>query len=346
MALGALMGWFGVIYAPFVGFFPTVFALFAAVLIQIILHEGGHMIMGLATGYRFISFRILSFAVVKDGSELRFKKYSLRGTAGQCLMLPPDNEIEKPYFLYNAGGVLFNIIFSAVFAIQAAFFPVSPFFGMLFSCSAVFGFYLAVTNGLPFIMEIPNDAKNICAIRKDPVSLTSFYHQLETVYLLSEGVRFKDMPQRLFEMPENADMTSPLNFAVRTMEAQKLSELGRYDEAKEIYSCLWPYSKKTAPFFADSLSCEYMFLELITSCNHELIDRLYDSGAQKFLKATAKTPSACRILYAYERYYNGSMEKAEKYAAAFEKNLSHTQFEAEKSYEKELFTAALHKNSL
>ena len=40
--------------------------------IQLILHEMGHLIFGLFTGYRFCSFRVFSFAILKKDGKLCF----------------------------------------------------------------------------------------------------------------------------------------------------------------------------------------------------------------------------------------------------------------------------------
>ena len=39
--------------------------LYAAIFLQIIIHETGHLVFGIATGYRFSSFRIASLMLVK-----------------------------------------------------------------------------------------------------------------------------------------------------------------------------------------------------------------------------------------------------------------------------------------
>ena len=80
-------------------------------LIHIIIHEGGHLVMGLATGWKYLSFRIGSIALVKRDGKLQWKKTTVVGTGGQCLMIPPECEpTECPFFLYLLGGGLFNII--------------------------------------------------------------------------------------------------------------------------------------------------------------------------------------------------------------------------------------------
>lgn len=68
--------------------------IYLAYFLCIIIHEGGHLVMGLATGYKFLSFRIGSLVLVKTDKGLKFKKYSIAGTGGQCLLDPPD--VENP----------------------------------------------------------------------------------------------------------------------------------------------------------------------------------------------------------------------------------------------------------
>lgn len=92
----------------------SLIALGGAVWLQTILHEAGHLVFGLASGYRFVSFRIGSLMWQKDGGKLRFCRFQLAGTGGQCLMAPPDlTDGKMPYKLYNLGGALMNLIAAA-----------------------------------------------------------------------------------------------------------------------------------------------------------------------------------------------------------------------------------------
>ena len=73
--------------------------LFVAMLIHTILHESGHLIAGLLTGYEYVSFRIGSLVWIKGkDNKLHLKKMKIKGTAGQCLMSPPQVPTEEcPY---------------------------------------------------------------------------------------------------------------------------------------------------------------------------------------------------------------------------------------------------------
>ena len=95
---------------------PNIYLIIATLLfgiiLQIIIHEAGHLFFGLLSGYKFISFKVFNFAIVKDEeNRIKFKIIQgTKGTAGQCLMEPPKLENGTfPYKLYLAGGVLFNI---------------------------------------------------------------------------------------------------------------------------------------------------------------------------------------------------------------------------------------------
>lgn len=58
--------------------------------LQTILHETGHLIGGLLTGYKFCSFRIGNLQLQRENGALRFRRLKLAGTGGQCLMTPPE----------------------------------------------------------------------------------------------------------------------------------------------------------------------------------------------------------------------------------------------------------------
>lgn len=58
------------------------------IFIQIIIHEAGHLVFGLLSGYEFVSFRIGSITLAKYDNKYCFKRFHIAGTGGQCLMMP------------------------------------------------------------------------------------------------------------------------------------------------------------------------------------------------------------------------------------------------------------------
>ena len=118
---------------------------------HVIIHEAGHLVFGLLSGYEFVSFRIGSLTLIKENGKFRIKKFSIPGTAGQCLMMPPEGkEYDCPYFLYNLGGILTNAIFSIIFLIICLTFTLPKFVEIFFMLIVIIGFSLVLTNGIPF----------------------------------------------------------------------------------------------------------------------------------------------------------------------------------------------------
>ena len=50
----------------FVYIFVLLLAIYLAMFIQMVVHEAGHLVFGLLTGYQFSSFRIGSFMFIKE----------------------------------------------------------------------------------------------------------------------------------------------------------------------------------------------------------------------------------------------------------------------------------------
>ncbi len=120
-----------------------ILALVLGVVIQIIVHEAGHLVFGLLTGYKFVSFRIFDFKLEKDSNgKLKLRFQHVKGTLGQCLMKPPKYEERKfPYKLYLVGGVLGNLIFSV-----AIWFIYPSIYTLMI---AIVGLVLGVSNAIP-----------------------------------------------------------------------------------------------------------------------------------------------------------------------------------------------------
>lgn len=175
----------------------------AALYLQIILHEGGHLVCGLLSGYRFVSFRIGSWMLQKENGKLCLHRYTLAGTGGQCLLAPPEMTNGKiPYQLYNLGGVLMNL-FTAVLAAGLMWacreaWPARIFFEML----CVAGLGSALTNGIPLrIQGVANDGANARDLGKDPAALRAFWVQLSINAKQAECVALREMPEEWFALP-------------------------------------------------------------------------------------------------------------------------------------------------
>ena len=146
-----------------------------AVYMQMMIHECGHLIFGLISGYRFVSIRFASFVLTKINGKLRLKRYTLAGTGGQCIMAPPDSaDDDIPVTLYNLGGCFTNLI-SALLFIALWFVAANPFVSFFLITAALWGLSSALQNGIPMTLPaISNDGKNVIIMRKNKTARRSF----------------------------------------------------------------------------------------------------------------------------------------------------------------------------
>ena len=87
---GLLIGRYFVVGAlreGFVDLLPALFLLlvgvYLATFLQILFHEGGHLVFGLLSGYRFSSFRIGSLMWIEQDGKMKFRRL-LREPAGSA----------------------------------------------------------------------------------------------------------------------------------------------------------------------------------------------------------------------------------------------------------------------
>lgn len=286
-------------------------------IIHIVVHELGHLVFGLLTGYKFSSFRIGSLMLIKTEDKLKFCKYSLAGTGGQCLLMPPKNHKKKPYILYNLGGIFFNLIFSAIIV---AIIPLcSHIIAKAVLAGVAFGGVVTATcNAVPSA-SVDNDGSNTVAIGKDPYAIDAFYNQMEINYYISLGKSLKDIPLDLFYLPENANLNNKIisaiavqrcNFYMFDMEIEKT-----YTEMKRLLS-----SEATlATIYYSLLKVECAYCEMVTENRKNVVDEFLDKETNKIIKAMHTNPSIVRFNYAYELFYNNNIQEADKYLDKFEK---------------------------
>ena len=89
--------------------------LLAVVLIfaHVIIHEGGHLVCGLISGWKYLSFRVGNLTLVKQDGKLKCKKTTVAGTGGQCLMIPPQCEPENARFFCICWAAVLQIFLRA-----------------------------------------------------------------------------------------------------------------------------------------------------------------------------------------------------------------------------------------
>ena len=133
------------------------------------------MVFGLLTGYKFSSFRVFNWVLMRKNGKFQLKRYTIPGTGGQCLMIPPELVDGKmPCFLYNMGGCIFNAL--TVIACVALSGVLPP---AVWIIGAVFGIILVAMNGIPRRKNISNDGSNALSLGKDPEAMRAFWQQMK-----------------------------------------------------------------------------------------------------------------------------------------------------------------------
>lgn len=240
-------------------------ALIVAVPVLALVHETGHLVCGLLSGYRFVSFRIFSFTVIRDHGHLRVKRFAISGTGGQCLLAPPDVPDGRiPTVWYNLGGVLANV---AVLLILLPFlWAVSdPFAEVFLTVFLLVDLFFILINGVPMRMGgIANDANNALMLRRDARSLGALAVQLRANALVQEGVRPRDMPLNWFETEGDIDYRNQLQVGVALMKAGRLIDLEQWDDAYREHEMLYGHKEEIMPLYVREIECELLFLALVT----------------------------------------------------------------------------------
>lgn len=277
-------------------------AIISAIYIQIVIHEGGHLISGLLSGYKFVSFRIGSLTLIKKSGKFLMKRYKVAGTGGQCLMMPPELSTDSfPYKFYNLGGVIFNFTFSFLAIVCLILFDLSEYTFSFLLVFAIFGILFGLVNGIPMkLTGIANDGYNICLLNRDKISRKAFYLQLKINGLQSEGIRLKEMPKEWFELPENADIENNLHLSIILLKSAWYMDQLRFDEARQCLESMEPYKDNLIGLYQKERDCELLFLEIIGECRPDVISILYTDEIKTYIERYSKYLfSKKRILYTY-----------------------------------------------
>ena len=307
-----------------------------AYFIQAVIHEAGHLVFGLFTGYKFISFRIGSVMFIKENGKLRIKLYNVVGTGGQCLMMPPTWNEKIPYRLYNFGGCITNVVsafaFLAVFLMAEKGSFISLFSGML--CAVGFG--NALINGIPLqINGISNDGRNALLLGKDEVSLRAFWLQLYVNGLMAEGERMRNLPEQWFFLPEGEQLSDPIICTVGVMRYNYYYDCHDFENAEETAEYMLK-AKGLLGLHKNELLCELLFLKIFRGAGEEEIKEIYTHALDKYIKATANYVSRRRLAYAYQLLFRKNITMAQKCLELFERTVKTYPYSAEIENEKEV----------
>ena len=289
--------------------------------IHIVVHESGHLIGGLLSGYTFSSFRIGSFMLLKENGKLISKRLKIAGTGGQCLMAPPEMVDGKfPVVLYNMGGSAMNLLVSLLFVPVLIAAPKGGSLALFSFLMIGMGIVSGLGNGIPMHTKtVDNDGYNATSLGKSKEAMRAFWIQMKTNEQLTKGIRTKDMPEEWFEVPSDEAMKNPMVAAIGVYAASRLMDQHRFEEAGKLIEHLLEIETGMVALHRNLLICEQIYLELIGQNRSGRVGALYTKELKKFMKAMKTFPSVIRLEYAYRLLAEHNPERAAKSMAAFER---------------------------
>lgn len=296
--------------------------MYIALFLQIILHEAGHLLFGLLTGYRFSSFRIGSFMWIKEGEKVHLRRMSIAGTGGQCLMIPPDMVDGKmPYILYNLGGSIVNILSAALFIIPYVICRNIPVISILMLMFIIIGVAFALMNGIPMRMgEINNDGHNAMSVGNNSEAMRSLWIQMKVNEQVSMGIRLKDMPVNWFDVPSDESMKNSMTAVIGVFACNRLMDAMDLEKAYKLMDNLLQMKTGIVGLHRNLMIVDRVYCELVGENKLEKIDEMLDKQQKKFMKSMKNYPSVLRTEYVYALLAEKDTAKAEKIKEKFEKN--------------------------
>lgn len=311
----------------------------SAFVAQIIIHEGGHLIFGLLSGYKFISFRIGSFMILKTNDEVKLKRFSIMGTGGQCLMAPPDVIDEStPYILYNLGGSINNLISAILLFILSKYIDNTSYLNSFIYLSSIIGVVFAILNGVPIHGDVDNDGYNILNISKNIEAKKCFFNQLKINELVTKGIRLKDMSEEYFKIYDENYISNSFVVSQSVFACGRAIDNMDFKYAEEIGKYVLKHSEELIPVYKYMITLEMIFCELIGENRKEVIDLLYSKEVKKFEKISKDNISVLRIRYAYCIFYKDNLKEAEKVIDLFNRTAKKYPNKCEIESERELIS--------
>lgn len=335
LGLGAVLGFFlgmamsasGLLHLPagrspggFLLFLGGIFVvLWLAMLVQIVLHEAGHLVFGLATGYRFRSFQVGGIILLRENGQLRLRLLPIAGMGGQCLMSPPPDvpPEEIPYILYNLGGVLMNLISAVLFGVLVPLTVHIPLLPLFFLAAALIGLIFAALNGIPMRTEmLDNDGKNIATLAQSPAARRAVWLQLTVNEQMARGTRLREMPDAWFALPDESEWNNYMIVSLAVFRANRLLDAHDLAGAAALIDRLFAAKTAMAGIYRLLLGCDRIYCALLLE-DEETAGRLLTKQQLLVMQKMRLNPGVQRTEYALALLRDKDPRQAGKLLARF-----------------------------
>lgn len=166
--------------------------------LQIVIHETGHMVGGLLTGWKLLYIQLYKYLFAKENGRYHWKR--VRNSAFQCMMYPEhgnDNPI-----LYTVMGCYMNLT-AAVISLVAMLilYDIKCFLVLIWL--TLFGIIQFIINFIPSNKRLCNDGSCCRILQSDITSRRSHNLQLLVARKLQEGHSYKMVTPELICLNSN-----------------------------------------------------------------------------------------------------------------------------------------------
>jgi hypothetical protein len=297
-----------------------VLSIYLGLISSIIIHEFGHMVFGLLSGYKFISYRIGNILIKKENGKFKFKKFSLAGTGGQCIMSPPDmvND-DYPIILYNLGGSFMNFIVGLIILIIYYFSEETLILDYILSTLGAYNIFNGIINLVPTKSKlISNDGYNAYALSINKGGRHALWINLKVEEYSSKGISLKDMPKEFFIMPSDESMKNTFVASLGYICCGYLFECGKKKESIDSINHLLEIDSGLVGIHRGLLKCQLICFNLLNN-NIDEAKALYTNEQKSFMKNMKDFPTVLITNYAYSLIVDKNSKKASAYKTRYEK---------------------------
>ena len=299
--------------------------------ISIIIHEAGHLVFGLITKYKFSSFRVANLMILNNNGHFEFKKMTLAGTAGQCIMIPPETD-NIPYILYNSGGIIFNLLF-AIIGFILFLIVNNEYLDLIFFITIIVNLMNFLANGIPLKLNINNDMMNIVEFSRDKNALINNMNALYIQNLMIMGNRIKDIGSKYVYKPEKLETYGELNTMV--LYCNQLMDKHEFKDCiTEIESII--NNDNLINIYRAMLINDLIYCYIVEKKDLDNVMKLKNRDMTTILKQMQNNPSVIRTNYAYSLLIENNNIKAEEYLNKFAKIEKSYPYKVDIESEKEL----------
>lgn len=258
--------------------------------ITIIVHELGHLVFGLITGYKFLYFRVANIALIKT-KKTEIRKHNVSGSAGQCLLIPPEKN--DSYFFMMAGGIFFNLVFGLASVMISVNIRVPLVMQIFLRVNGLIQILTAILNAIPRKKSwIENDGLCIKNLYKSNSARKCNMNQMIMIKELLEGKTYSEMDESLFYIEDDTNLKNDIIASTFLCNYYRDMEKGDYVNAYRKINVLGIYKEYLYKALSADIEAEIYFCNAVLDNGKKntqncVLEQLMENGNPYYVRINA-----------------------------------------------------------